>query len=429
MVANTQISPSGLLGGASAVSNEQNQLWRGRVWTGHHGAQAFIEDGVVEVSAGHIRSVREARLTDPVAETDQHGSPYTFLPGMVDLHNHGGAGHSFPTSGIAGCRTAAAHHQSRGTTTMLASLVSAEGPALIGQAAVLAQLADEEVIAGIHLEGPFLSSRRCGAHDPAALSPADPELLTGIAEASRGHLRSVTIAPEVDRFQEVVTICAEYGVVVSLGHSDATAAQTEAALSVAEEFGVRVSATHLFNAMPTMHHRDPGIAGALLRAASASRVVAELVADGVHLDDTTVDIALAAAPNHVAFVSDAVAAAGEVDGSYTLGAAQVRVDHGVARLSAASSPPGSGQGPLAGGTSSLVDQLLRHAGTGLVCGTIESVESLTRGARAVRACTRTPAEVLGLHDRGVLAAGYRADVVRLDSQGHVAGVLDQSRRQ
>lgn len=419
------------------TSVKQNQQWRGRIWTGQDGDQAFVEDGVLEVADGRICSVRRAGSADRPAGRDQNGQPYTFLPGMVDLHNHGGAGHSFPTSEIAGCRTAAAHHQSRGTTTMLASLVSVEGPALISQAAVLAQLADEQVIAGIHLEGPFLSSRRCGAHDPAALRPADPELLTRIVEASRGHLRSMTIAPEVDRFEEVVTICAEYGVVLSLGHSDATASQTEAALSVAEEFGVPVSATHLFNAMPTMHHRQPGIAGALLRAASAGRVVAELVADGVHLDDTTVDIALAAAPHNVAFVSDAVGAAGKGDGSYTLGDAAVRVDHGVARLAAPSSAPNSAPGStsdsapgsLAGGTSSLVDQLLRHAGSSLVSGRMESADSLTRGARAVRSCTRTPAEVMGLHDRGVLAAGRRADVVTLDSQGHVAGVLDQIREQ
>ncbi|MGO1523323.1 MAG: N-acetylglucosamine-6-phosphate deacetylase [Nesterenkonia sp.] len=344
---------------------------------------------------------------------------------MVDLHNHGGAGHSFPTSEIAGCRTAAAHHQSRGTTTMLASLVSADASDLITQAAVLAELAEEQLIAGIHLEGPFLSAVRCGAQDPAALTPADPDLLTHIVEVSRGQLRSITIAPEVEGFEEVVNVCAEHGVLVSLGHSDASAAETEAALSVAEEFGVPVSATHLFNAMPTMHHRHPGIAGALLRAASAGRVVAELVADGVHLDDTAVDIALAAAPNNVAFISDAMAAAGKGDGSYTLGDAAVRVDHGVARLSA----PGSGQGSVAGGTSSLVDQLLRHAGNSLVSGRIESADSLTRSARAVRSCTRTPAEVMGLHDRGVLAAGRRADVVTLDSQGHVAGVLDQIREQ
>ena len=149
---------------------------------------------------------------------------------------------------------------------------------------MFARLADEQVIAGIHLEGPFLSSRRCGAHDPAALRPADPELLTR-SSAWPGPPAALTVA-EVDRFEEVVTICAEFSVVASLGHSDATASQTEAALSVAEEFGVPVSATHLFNAMPTMHHRQPGIAGALLRAASAGRVVAELVADGVHLDNT-----------------------------------------------------------------------------------------------------------------------------------------------
>lgn len=405
------------------MSNEQNQLWRGRIWTGRRGDQALVDDGILEVSAGFIRSVRPAGVSDPPAEVDQHGRPYTFLPGMVDLHNHGGAGHSFPTSDAADCRTAAAHHRSRGTTSMLASLVSSEGAELIAQAGVLAQLADEETVSGIHLEGPFLSPVRCGAQDPAALIPGDAILLSRIIEAARGHVRSVTIAPEVDGFQEVVKVCAEHAVVVSLGHSDASADQTEAAMETAESAGVRVTGTHLFNGMPTMHHRFPGIAGALLRAASEGRLVVELVADGVHLDDTTVAIALAAAPDSVAFVSDAMAAAGVGDGSYTLGGAAVTVGSGVARLTG----PGGQEGSIAGGTSSLVDQLRRHAGDTLLPGGSASGDSISRAARAVHACTSTPARVLDLVDRGRLEPGLQADAMKLDSVGGVTSVFVQGR--
>lgn len=408
------------------MSNGQNQLWRGRVWTGHRGDQAFIEDGIVEVTAGRIRSVRPAAASDPAPDVDQNGRPYTFLPGMVDLHNHGGAGHSFPTSDVSGCRTAAAHHRSRGTTSMLASLVSADGSELIAQAAVLAELVDEQHICGIHLEGPFLSAVRCGAQDPAALIPADPDLLSRIIVASRGHLRSITIAPEIDGFEDVVNVCAEHRVLVSLGHSDASADLTESAMEAASAAGAQLTGTHLFNGMPTMDHRDPGIAGAVLRAATEGRLVAELIADGVHLDDTTVAIALAAAPDNIAFVSDAMAAAGTADGTYTLGGASVTVRNAVARLSGAEGEEGS----IAGGTSSLVDQLVRQAGgTLLSAGAAASGESISWTARVVRACTSTPAAVLGLLDRGRLEPGMRADAVKLDSAGDVTCVFVQGHEQ
>ena len=407
------------------MSNERNQLWRGRIWTGHPGDQALIEDGVLESSDGLIRRVRPAEVSDPPADVDQHGHPYTFLPGMVDLHNHGGAGHSFPTSDAADCRTAARHHRSRGTTSMLASLVSADGPQLVAQADVLAQLAEEGALAGIHLEGPFLSPVHCGAQDPAALIPADPDLLRRIIKAGRGHVRSMTIAPEVEGFEEAVQVCAEHAVVVSLGHSDASADQTEAALGKAAAAGASLTGTHLFNGMPTLHHRRPGIAGALLRAASEGRITVELVADGVHLDDTTVAIALAAAPDRVAFVSDAMAAAGVGDGSYTLGGAAVTVRSGVARLTGPEGQPGS----IAGGTSALVDQLLRHAGEALLAQGTVSAEALSGAARVVRACTSTPASVLGLEHRGRLEAGVQADAVKLDSAGEVTNVFVQGREQ
>lgn len=307
---------------------------------------------------------------------------------------------------------------------MLASLVSAEASQLTSQTRVLAQLAEEQVISGIHLEGPFLSAARCGAQDPTALTPADPELLMRIIEAADGHLRSLTIAPETEGFDEVVKLCAEHAVVVSLGHSDASAEQADAALGTAEAAGARVTGTHLFNAMPPMHHREPGIAGSILRAGSEGRLTVELVADGVHLDDTTVAIALAAAPDHMVFVSDAMAAAGAVDGTYTLGGAPVIVRDAVARLAAEDEQ----EGVIAGGTSSLVDQLLRHGGATLLASEPVSEESISRAVPIVRACTATPARVLGLRDRGRLVPGLRADAVKLDSAGEVTSVFVQGRQ-
>lgn len=407
------------------MTTQEPLVLRGRIWTGAGAAHALVEDGVIEVSAGTIRCVRPAESTDAPAELDQYGRPHTFLPGLVDLHNHGGGGHSFPTSDADGCGIAAQHHRSRGTTTLLASLVSAEGPALVRQAGVLSQLAEEEMVSGIHLEGPFLSSRRRGAHDPAALVPGDPELLLRIIEAARGHLRSITIAPETDNLQKLLQVCSDHRVVVSLGHSDASVAETEDALEAASAAGVAVTATHLFNAMPALDHRDPGIAGALLRAAAEGRLVAELVADGVHLDDVMVAIALSAAPAQIAFVSDAMAAAGMKDGTYTLGDSAVVVRDAVARLAA---PPGQ-PAALAGGTSALVDQVIRHAGEVLLLERIKSGAEISRAARVVRACTQTPAQVIGLNDRGLLAPGLRADVVQLDSQGKVSRVLTGGRAQ
>lgn len=407
------------------MTTEEPLLLRGRIWTGAGAAHALVEDGVIEISAGIIRCLRPADSYDGPAELDQYGRPHTFLPGMVDLHNHGGGGHSFPTSDADGCRMAAQHHRSRGTTTLLASLVSAEGSALARQAGLLSHLADEETIAGIHLEGPFLSPLHCGAHDPAVLTPGDPKLLLQIIEAARGHLRSITVAPEVDNFQELLQVCADHRLVVSLGHSDASFAQTERALEAASAAGVTVTATHLFNAMPPMHHRDPGVAGALLRAAAEGVVVAELVADGVHLDDAMVAIALSAAPAQVAFVSDAMAAAGMPNGTYTLGGSAVVVRNSVARLAAL---PGQAAA-IAGGTSALVDQVIRHAGEVLVSEGIKSSAEVRRAARVVRACTQTPAQVLGLNDRGLLEPGLRADVVQIDSQARVSRVLSRGQAQ
>ncbi len=348
---------------------------RGTVITGG----TRIDGGVVEIEGDRI--VRVGR--------DVSGASGTFLlPGLVDVHCHGGGGHGFPDADAGGVRAAVAHHVARGTTTLLASLVSAPGQMLLERVRLLAGV---EGLAGIHLEGPFLSAARCGAQDPSAIVPGDPALLERLLDA--GPVRSLTLAPETPRFDELLAVLRRRGVLPSLGHTDATFAGTAAAIARA---GVPLAATHLFNGMPPPHHRAPGPAAACLAAAARGEMVVELVADGVHLADETVAMVFdLLGPDRIALVTDAMAAAGAGDGRYRLGALDVDVTGGVARL------PG---GALAGGTTRLIDvvrRVVRHAGVPLPA--------------AVTAATATPARLLGLGDVGELVPGKRADVVVADA--------------
>ncbi len=177
------------------------------------------------------------------------------LPGLVDLHCHGGAGGGFPDDDLPAVRAAAGHHHRHGTTTLVASLVSAPAEHLHRRLDLLRPLVAAGELAGVHLEGPFLAAARCGAQDPAALLPGDPQLLDELLAG--GGVVSVTLAPETAHADELVAVCRAHGVLPSFGHTDATAARTAQALRSAAATG-RVSATHLFNGMPPMLSRAPG---------------------------------------------------------------------------------------------------------------------------------------------------------------------------
>lgn len=363
------------------------------------------------VRANTVVTVVDDRITEvrPAGTSDSDASHHAWiLPGFVDLHNHGGAGFGFPNADRAGCRAAARHHRAHGTTTLLASLVSAPGEQLVSQTSVLADLADEGEIDGIHMEGPFINHCRCGAQDPAAIIPGDPALFAKVARAGRGWLKSITFAPETDHAFELLEVCAEHGVVASLGHTDADFDVTLSVLERAERLGVPVTATHLFNAMPPVHHRAPGAAAAMIDAAATGRMVVELVADGVHLHDCTVDLVWDAVhPASAAFVTDAMAAAGTADGDYVLGDLRVTVASGVARLTTTDGSLGA----IAGGTSRLLDQVQRHLRRGRDVAEVAALAATT-GAR-----------VLGLSDRGSIAVGNRADVVCLGTDLELEQVL------
>lgn len=364
---------------------------------------ARIDDGVVEVVGERIVRVGPAR------DGDGPPAPGTYvLPGLVDVHCHGGAGHGFPEAGAAGVRAAARHHLDHGTTTMLASLVSAPGETLLERVRLLAPLVAAGDLAGIHLEGPFLAAAQCGAQDPAAIVPGDPDLLSRLVDAADGTVRCMTLAPETPRYRELLAVSERHGVLPSLGHTDTTAAATTAAIAQA---GEPLSTTHLFNGMPPLHHRAPGPAAACLAAAARGAMVVELVADGVHLADETVAMVFdLVGPDRIALVTDAMAAAGMADGRYRLGALDVDVVDGIARLSGA-------RPALAGGTARLIDVLrrvVRHAGVPL--------------ADAVTAATATPARLLGCDDEvGDLVVGRRADLVVTDTELRPRSVMRAGR--
>ncbi|MBY4229884.1 amidohydrolase family protein [Rhodococcus fascians] len=367
---------------------------RGRVVT----PDAVIEDAVVALSGDRISWV------GPVAAWPDEAPPQsnsTILPGLVDVHCHGGGGASFPDSARADLMTAVRHHRGRGTTTMLASLVSASPVRLVEQTSMLADLYESGDIAGVHLEGPFLSVARCGAQDPASLRGGDTGLLADIIDAGRGSVRSMTLAPEVDGFTAVGHMLRENGIVPSIGHTDADARTTRSAIDALGEGAI--GATHLFNGMPTWHHRSPGPVSECLAAAARGSMVLELIGDGVHLADETVRAVFdLVGGGNIALVSDAMAAAGMADGRYRLGPLDVTVHDSVARLSRENDPESA---PIAGGTSSALDLVRRavlDAGVPLL--------------DAVRAGATTPAALIGIGaDTGSLVAGSRADVLVVDA--------------
>ncbi|MDZ4091151.1 MAG: amidohydrolase family protein [Arthrobacter sp.] len=380
---------------------------------------ACAADSVVAVTRGRIAYAGPASGFDAAHVPDAQEIPLPhgsfLLPGLVDLHCHGAAGGGFPTGDDAACREVVDFLHRSGTTTLLASLVTASGDELLRSLGVLKALAAEGLIAGVHAEGPFLSHARCGAQNRRWLRDPDPELLRHMLEAAGGTLKTMTYAPELPGAGELVRMLTEHGVTPSLGHTDADARTTAASLSDAADligsapggFGpqARPTVTHLFNGMPPLHHRKPGPVAACLRLASAGSVVVELIGDGVHLDAETVRMVfdLVGAGN-IALVTDSMAATGLPDGDYVLGPSDVVVRDGVATLRS--------NGVLAGGTATLL---------GIVRKTIAAGAS---PADAVMAATVVPARVLGLETEiGSLRAGMRADVIAVDQHFELAAAL------
>lgn len=375
---------------------------------------ALHPDGTVRPTLIEVIGDRITRV-DPSAPEREGSGPAptavdgTLVPGFVDIHCHGGGGTAFTDLDAHGAAAAAEHHHRRGSTTLLASLVSLAPGDLLRGVQILADAADDGLVDGIHLEGPWLTAARCGAHDPALLRDPDRGELDRLLEAGRGHIRQVTIAPEREHGLEAVRWLVDAGVHAAIGHTTAPYPIVERAVMAGADL-----ATHLFNGMDPWHHRDPGAVPALLAAASNGALRVELIADGTHVSDDTARAVLdLVGPGQVVFVSDAMAAAGIGDGSYVLGGLPVVVTDGVARLDAG--PGASAPGSIAGGTAHVADIVARSVAAG------------TALPDAVRCGTATPAQLLDLTDRAGIAVGSRADLVVLDESARVRRVLRAGR--
>ncbi|MFD3661923.1 N-acetylglucosamine-6-phosphate deacetylase [Streptomyces sp. NPDC058659] len=361
------------------------------------GAHVVLPTGIVE--NGRV-IVDGERITGSAPE----GAPtvdltgHWVVPGFVDMHNHGGGGASFTSGTVDDVLTGVHTHRLHGTTTVVASFVTGDMDFLTQRAGLLSELAEQGEIAGLHFEGPFISPCRKGAHDETLLRDPDPAEVRKLIDAGRGQAKMVTLATELPGGIDSVRLLAEHGVIAAIGHTDATYEQTVAAIDA----GATV-ATHLYNAMPALGHRTPGPIAALLED---ERITVELINDGTHLHPASLELAFHhAGAERVAFITDAMDAAGFGDGTYSLGPMAVEVKDGVARLVEG--------GSIAGSTLTL-DRAFKRAATidGLP---VESV---------VQAISANPARLLGVYDRvGSLEPGKDADLVVLDAEFNLKGVM------
>lgn len=308
-------------------------------------------------------------------------------PGLVDIQINGCFGIDFVAADPAGWAEVTRRLPETGVTAFMPTFITAPVPQLadaLRRTAALPPLGGARVL-GVHLEGPFLAADRHGAHDPAYLRDPEPDAVSELVGAAPGLLRMVTLAPERPGGLAAVRRLVEAGVLVSIGHSDATAAQAEAAADA----GARM-VTHLFNAMRPLHHREPGVVG---QALTDPRLSCGLIADLHHVAAPVCRLAFAAAPGRVVLVTDAVAAAGMPPGDYDLGGQQVIVD------------------PL--GLPRRADGTIAGSGLRLDAAVANMVAAGIDLRAAVDAATRLPADLVGRPDLGRLAPGAAADLVWL----------------
>lgn len=343
-----------------------------------------VKDGIITGAGSGVLPGREDEIL-----------PGWLVPGFVDQHLHGGGGAAFETDDPTAAETVFQTHLRHGTTSMVASLVSASVSGLPEQVARLADKCDAGLLAGIHLEGPWLSPLHKGAHEPANLRNPTVEEFEAILAVGKGYIRMITIAPELPGAMEVIRACAANDVVAAVGHTDADYDQTVAAIDAGA-----TAATHLFNAMNPVHHRNPGPVTALVED---PRVGVEMIVDGIHVHPSAVRMARLASEGRVILHTDAMAAAGVGDGDYVLGSLAVEVRDGTARLVEG--------GAIAGSTLTMDSAFKRYVDE---CGA--SVPE------AVAASSTRPARLMLLRDRGELREGARADICHVDSELGLQGV-------
>lgn len=318
----------------------------------------------------------------------------SLIPGFVDIHSHGGAGFYFSDTNIENVSEARGMHLQHGTTTHIASLVTEPIGILEEQIMRLVPLVNAGVFEGIHLEGPYLSAVRCGAHDPALLRAPRISELSALLDAGQGTISMITLAPELVGGIEAIEFLVSRGVTVALGHSEADAETTNAAFSAGAKL-----ITHFSNGMPKPEKGAATIAEAGL---SAGKIALEIILDGIHVSSEMLQEVLASGKNRTILVTDSMSAAGGSDGRYSIGALDVVVLDGVARLTSNHS--------LAGSTLTM-DRAFKNF--------FLHTQDL---AAASFAASTLPARTLGLHAVGELKVGKKAHILEYSGSGEIVKV-------
>lgn len=388
------------------VNLSTGELLYGKVLT----PQSLLQTGVIAVSGQHIHYVGEAgRLPVRYADwTALNKKDHLFIPGFVDVHVHGGAGYDFMDGHTQALEAITRFHCTQGTTTMLATTMTAPKAAidhvLSEVAAYRARTMPFAQLAGVHLEGPFISPQWPGAQNPEHIVPASVDWLDEWESLYPGLIRQVTLAPEREGALAAIRWLRERGITAALGHTDATYEEVITAV----ESGLN-QAVHAFNAMTPLHHRKPGTVGAVM---GEDRIRAEIIGDGIHVHPGVVEILTRLKnKNNLLLITDAMSAAGLSDGDYKIGDLPVQVYKGVATLK---DNPNS----LAGSTLTMIKGyrfLVQEIGLSLEA--------------ASRAASLTPAISLGLENTiGSLESGKQADILLLDSDLNLHGVWVKGHR-
>ncbi len=357
-----------------------------------------IEHPIVVIDDGAVVSVSSREATSIPSNARVLEFPDSILaPGFIDIHVHGGAGHDVMQAGDDALARMERHFTNHGVTSYCPTTVTAPLDATmraldrLGKIDAIARAGDCARPVGLHLEGPFISHAQRGVHPPENLVAPSVELFEKFWNAASGKVSVMTVAPELSGAPEMIKAAASRGVCISLGHSNATLAETQAGINA----GAR-HATHTFNAMRPLDHREPGVLGTVL---ADVRVTADLIADGIHVHPEMVELFLRAKGIEGAvLITDAISATGMGDGKFKLGNFEVQVTGDRCEF----------EGKLAGSVLTL-DRAVRNI-TQFAAWPLQ---------HAVRLATANPARVLGRKDIGVLAPGARADLVVLSPHGEV----------